>query len=99
MLLITVHRLVSLFPQMVTWGVMDNNAAEAAASAGSGGAKFGTYWIKDGKVTGAFIENPSAEESAALKAIALTPPAAPLDLSVLQQQGIAWALSTAAAKL
>eukprot|EP00775_Hariotina_reticulata_P008423 gene8423-8606_t len=83
--------------QVVTWGVMDATAAVAATE--SGGAKFGAYWIKDGKVVGAFMEGASAEESAALKAVALTLTIAPLDLSELQQQGIAWAIRTAAAKL
>jgi hypothetical protein len=44
-------------------------------------------------VVGAFIEGPSAEESAALKALAAAAPAAPDDAAELKAQGVAWALS------
>lgn len=42
--------------------------------------KFGTYWIKDGKIVGVFLEGGSGEENAAIETLALERPAAPKDL-------------------
>ncbi len=52
--------------------------------------KFGTYFIKDGKVVGAFLESGSPEKFDALKKVAIQQPAAPSDLS---SQGLAFATS------
>lgn len=52
--------------------------------------KFGAYWIKGGKVVGAFLESGSPEEFAALKKVAVEQPAAPSDLS---SQGLSFATS------
>lgn len=52
--------------------------------------KFGGFWVKDGKVVGAFLESGSPEENAAIKKVAQAQPAAPADLA---QQGLAFALS------
>lgn len=41
------------------------------------GGKFGVYWIKDGKVVGAYSESASDEENKAIKQVALTRPDAP----------------------
>jgi monodehydroascorbate reductase (NADH) len=79
--------------QVVTWGTLDAAAAAAAAAPGGPSPKFGAYWIKGGKVVGAYIEGPSVEESAALKAVAAAAPAAPADVAELKVQGVAWALS------
>jgi monodehydroascorbate reductase (NADH) len=79
--------------QVVTWGAMDAAAAAASAAPGGLSPKFGAYWIRGGKVVGAFIEGPSAEDSAALKALAAAAPAAPADVTELKAQGVAWALS------
>eukprot|EP00878_Enallax_costatus_P032845 GHUV01036149.1.p1 GENE.GHUV01036149.1~~GHUV01036149.1.p1 ORF type:complete len:141 (-),score=53.23 GHUV01036149.1:208-630(-) len=78
--------------QIITWGDMSPAAAAAAAAPDGRPAKFGAYWVANGRVIGAFIEGPNAEESAALKALAAAMPAAPEDLAVLKQQGIEWAL-------
>ena len=52
--------------------------------------KFGTYFIKVGKVVGAFLESGSPEEFAALKKIAIEQPKAPSDLA---KQGLSFATS------
>jgi monodehydroascorbate reductase (NADH) len=46
-------------------------------------AKFGTFFVKDGKVVGAFLESGSNDENAAIKKIAATQPDAPADLANL----------------
>jgi monodehydroascorbate reductase (NADH) len=51
---------------------------------------FGSYWIKDGKVVGAFLESGTPEENAALKKVAEQQPAAPKDLAT---QGLYFATS------
>lgn len=51
-------------------------------------AKFGTYFLKDGKVVGAFLESGTPEENAAIKKVAATQPPAPADLA---SQGIGFA--------
>jgi hypothetical protein len=45
--------------------------------------KFGAYWVKDGKVVGAFLEAGTPEENAQLKKVALERPPAPEDLAGL----------------
>lgn len=52
--------------------------------------KFGAFWVKGGKVVGAFLESGTPEENAAIKAVAVRQPAAPADLA---QQGLAFALA------
>ena len=49
---------------------------------------FGSYWVRDGKVVGAFSEGGSNEENAALKKVAAAKPEAPSDLA---SQGFAFA--------
>ena len=44
---------------------------------------FGAYWVRDGKVVGAFSEGGSNEENAALKKVADLQPKAPEDLASL----------------
>lgn len=79
--------------QVVSWGVLDAAAAAASAAPGGPSPKFGAYWIKGGKVIGAFIEGAAAEESAALKAVTAAAAAAPADVAELKAQGAAWARS------
>ncbi|KAF6255444.1 monodehydroascorbate reductase [Scenedesmus sp. NREL 46B-D3] len=79
--------------QVVTWGTLDVAAAAASAAPGGPAPKFGAYWIKGGRVVGAFIEGGAAEEAAALKALTTAAPAAPADVAELRAQGVAWALS------
>ncbi len=52
--------------EAVTWG---REAAQPSSS------KFGTYWIKDGKVVGAFLEGGSPEENKAIAKVAKEQPA------------------------
>ena len=42
--------------------------------------KFGTFWVKDGKVVGVFLEGGSSEDNAAIKSLSLERPTAPKDL-------------------
>ncbi|KAK7392578.1 hypothetical protein VNO78_21021 [Psophocarpus tetragonolobus] len=52
--------------------------------------KFGTYWIKDGKVVGAFLEGGTPEENKAIAKVArVQPPAA--DVDQLAKEGLAFA--------
>ncbi|KAM3324981.1 hypothetical protein P3S67_000105 [Capsicum chacoense] len=51
--------------------------------------KFGQYWIKDGKIVGAFLESGTPEENKALAKVAKVQPAATLDQ--LSQEGIGFA--------
>ncbi|BBH07680.1 monodehydroascorbate reductase 1, partial [Prunus dulcis] len=52
--------------------------------------KFGTYWIKDGKVVGAFLEGGSPEENQAIAKVAkVQPPVASLDQ--LAKEGLSFA--------
>nr|XP_010943716.1 monodehydroascorbate reductase 3, cytosolic [Elaeis guineensis] len=61
----------------------DNNPASAKP-------KFGSYWIKDGKVVGAFLEGGSAEENKAIAKVAkVQPPAG--DLEQLTKEGLTFA--------
>ncbi|KAK4762134.1 hypothetical protein SAY87_030018 [Trapa incisa] len=53
-------------------------------------AKFGTYWIKDGKVVGAFLENGTPEENKAIAKVARVQP--PVEsLEQLKAEGLAFA--------
>lgn len=52
-------------------------------------AKLGTYWVKDGKVVGVFLENGTAEENKAIAKVAkLQPP-----VQSIENLGLAFALS------
>lgn len=60
----------------------DNPAAEKP--------KFGTYWIKDGKVFGAFLESGSPDENKAIAKVAkIQPPVQ--DLELLRKEGLSFA--------
>lgn len=50
--------------------------------------KFGTYFVKDGKVVGAFLEGGSDEENKSLEKVAQQQPKAPSDLA---SQGLTFA--------
>jgi len=53
-------------------------------------AKFGSYWIKDGKVVGAFLESGSPDENKAIAKVAkLQPPVQ--DLEQLKKEGLTFA--------
>ncbi|KAJ8753950.1 hypothetical protein K2173_001848 [Erythroxylum novogranatense] len=52
--------------------------------------KFGTYWVQDGKVVGAFLEGGSPEENKAIAKVARTKP--PVEnLDVLTKEGLSFA--------
>ncbi|OAY67810.1 putative monodehydroascorbate reductase, cytoplasmic isoform 4 [Ananas comosus] len=52
--------------------------------------KFGTYWIKDGKVVGVFLEGGSPDETKAIAKLArFQPPVS--DLEELRKEGLAFA--------
>ena len=42
--------------------------------------KFGTFWVKDKKVVGAYLEGGSPEDNKAIKTLSLERPPAPDDL-------------------
>lgn len=77
---------------VITWGDASPAAAAAAAAPDGAAPKFGAYFVKGGAVIGAFVEGPSGEQGAALKAVVQAKPAAPA-AGVLQSEGIAWALA------
>lgn len=71
----------------------DNNDADNTVFFGSTdlkSPKFGTYFVKGGKVIGAFVEGGSGEENAAMKKVAEQQPSAPTDLD---KQGFSFATS------
>ncbi|CAN1357154.1 Monodehydroascorbate reductase, partial [Linum perenne] len=52
--------------------------------------KFGTYWVKDGKVVGVFLEGGSPDENKAIAKVARNQP--PVDnISLLAQEGLGFA--------
>lgn len=77
---------------VITFGDLSAAAAAAAAAPGGQAPKFGAYFVKGGAVVGAFVEGPSGEESAALKAVVRARPAAP-EAAVLSAEGAAWAVA------
>lgn len=59
-------------------------------SPSSASRKFGTYWIKDGKIVGAFLEGGTPEENKAIAKVARVQP--PVDsLEQLATEGLAFA--------
>ena len=52
--------------------------------------KFGSYWIKDGKLLGAFLEGGSAEENKAIANLARLQPSV-TDIEQLAKEGLAFA--------
>ncbi|CAI0469578.1 unnamed protein product, partial [Linum tenue] len=52
--------------------------------------KFGTYWIKDGKILGAFLEGGSPDENKAIAKVARVQPSVD-SLELLSKEGIAFA--------
>ncbi|CAI5961820.1 unnamed protein product [Closterium sp. NIES-65] len=69
----------------VHYGLTDGKAA------GDGAAKFGAYWVKDGKVVGAFLEGGSADENKAIAKTAQEQPAVG-SLEALAGEGLGFAL-------
>lgn len=61
----------------------DNNPASSKP-------KFGTYWIKDGKLIGAFLEGGTPDENKAIAKVARVLPAVE-DVSQLAKEGLSFA--------
>ena len=47
----------------------------------AGGAAFGAYWVRAGRVVGAFLEGGSPDQFGAIKKVAAQQPEAPADLA------------------
>lgn len=52
--------------------------------------KFGSYWIKDGKVVGAFLEGGSPDENKAIAKVARVQPSVQ-NLDLLTKEGLSFA--------
>ncbi|KAG0478655.1 hypothetical protein HPP92_013374 [Vanilla planifolia] len=59
----------------------------------SASRKFGAYWIKDGKVVGAFLESGNQEENKAIAWVAKHQPSIS-DPSLLKEKGVGFAIGT-----
>ncbi|XP_059306030.1 monodehydroascorbate reductase [Lycium ferocissimum] len=77
----------------LSWQFYGDNVGETVlfgdADPNSATHKFGTYWIKDGKIVGAFLESGSPEENKAIAKVAKVQPVASLDQ--LAQEGLSFA--------
>ncbi|XP_020571448.1 monodehydroascorbate reductase-like [Phalaenopsis equestris] len=78
----------------LSWQFYGDNIGDAVlfgdADPSSSKPKFGSYWIKDGKIVGAFLESGSPEENQVIAKIARLQPPAP-DLRQLQSDGLSFA--------
>jgi hypothetical protein len=79
---------------VITRGDLSPAAAAAAAAPEGQAPRFGAYFVKGGAVVGVFVEGPTADESAAFKAIVRAKPAAPA-AAVLKAEGGGWAVAAA----
>lgn len=81
----------------LSWQFYGDNVGDAVIfgdnSPTSEHPKFGSYWIKDGKVVGAFLEGGSPEENKAIAKVAKAQPAAD-NLDVLVKEGLEFALKS-----
>ncbi|KAB5552293.1 hypothetical protein DKX38_009604 [Salix brachista] len=78
----------------LSWQFYGDNVGDAVLfgdnDPASPNPKFGSYWIKDGKVVGAFLEGGSPDENKAIAKVArVQPPAVNLDL--LTKEGLSFA--------
>ncbi|XP_042014499.1 monodehydroascorbate reductase [Salvia splendens] len=78
----------------LSWQFYGDNVGESVvfgdSSPTSSSHKFGSYWVKDGKVVGAFLESGSPEENKAIAKVAkVQPPADSLDK--LASEGLTFA--------
>ncbi|KAJ6381617.1 hypothetical protein OIU77_030322 [Salix suchowensis] len=78
----------------LSWQFYGDNVGDAVLfgdnDPASPNPKFGSYWIKDGKVVGAFLEGGSPDENKAIAKVArVQPPAMNLDL--LTKEGLSFA--------
>ncbi|XAR69725.1 Monodehydroascorbate reductase (NADH) [Bertholletia excelsa] len=78
----------------LSWQFYGDNAGETVlfgdSSPTSAEPKFGTYWVKDGKVVGAFLEHGTPEENKAIAKVARVQP--PVEsLEQLAKEGLSFA--------
>lgn len=78
----------------LSWQFYGDNVGDAVIfgdhDPASAKPKFGSYWIKDGKVVGAFLEGGAPEENQAIAKVAKLQPAAS-SLDVLAKEGLEFA--------
>jgi monodehydroascorbate reductase (NADH) len=79
----------------LSWQFYGDNVGEETVLFGdsdpaSAKPKFGSYWIKDGKIYGAFLEGGSADENKAIAKVARVQPAVS-DVNALTQEGLQFA--------
>lgn len=72
----------------LSWQFYGLNVGDVVHFGDQSTGKFGAYWVKDGKVVGAFLESGTTDEFAAIKKLAIVQPVAPEDL---KEQGIGFA--------
>ncbi|EPS59809.1 monodehydroascorbate reductase [Genlisea aurea] len=79
----------------LSWQFYGDNAGESVLFGDSQPTspthKFGSYWIKDGKVVGAFLESGSPQENKAIEKVARVQPAVVGSLDELAALGLAFA--------
>ena len=78
----------------MSWQFYGDNVVDTVlfgdSSPDSSTHKFGSYWIKDGKVVGAFLESGTPEENKAIAKVARVQP--PVDnLDELAKEGLTFA--------
>ncbi|KAJ6798399.1 monodehydroascorbate reductase-like [Iris pallida] len=78
----------------LSWQFYGDNVGDAVIfgdnDPASAKPKFGAYWIKDGKVVGAFLEAGSPEENKAIAKVAKVQPAVK-DIELLKKEGLVFA--------
>lgn len=78
----------------LSWQFYGDNVGDAIlfgdSSPTSASHKFGSYWIKDGKVVGAFLESGTPEENKAIAKVARVQPSAQ-SLDQLTKEGLSFA--------
>lgn len=78
----------------LSWQFYGDNVGETVVfgdnDPASSSHKFGTYWIKDGKVVGAFLESGTPDENKAIAKVARVQPAAE-SLDQLSKEGLGFA--------
>ncbi|KAJ6746811.1 MONODEHYDROASCORBATE REDUCTASE-LIKE ISOFORM X1 [Salix koriyanagi] len=78
----------------LSWQFYGDNVGDAVLfgdnDPASPNPKFGSYWIKDGKVVGAFLEGGSPDENKAIAKVARVQPAA-VNLDLLTKEGLSFA--------
>ncbi|KAL5067732.1 hypothetical protein RYX36_018619 [Vicia faba] len=82
----------------LSWQFYGDNVGETVLfgdnNPGSSKPKFGTYWIKDGKVVGAFLEGGTPDENEAIAKVARLMPAV-VDVNQLATEGLSFAIKVA----